>query len=119
MKKIGLFFGAGAEIWYVLTSGGKFAIDLFRQDPTKYKEKLRKVLKEIDDASIYATNWLPDLYFNKPIYAFGEKDFISIIQSSIEYRQDKIVEKFNNFDSLCEKTITKLDIDKNLLNKKF
>ena len=119
MKKIGLFFGAGAEMGYGLPSGGKFAIDLFRQDPTKYKEKLRKVLREIEDTSIYATNWLPDLYINKPIYAFGEKDFISIIQSSIEYRQDKIVEKFNDFDSLCEKAITKLKIDKNLLNEKF
>ena len=119
MKKIGLFFGAGAEVGYGLPSGGKFAIDLFRQDPTKYKKKLRKTLEEIKVTSTYATNWLPDLYLNKPIYAFGEKDFISIIQSSIEYRQDKIVEKFNDFDSLCEKAITKLNIDKNFLNEKF
>ena len=119
MKKIGLFFGAGAEMGYGLPSGGKFAIDLFRQDPTKYKKKLRKTLEEIKVTSTYATNWLPDSYLNKPIYAFGEKDFISIIQSSIEYRQDKIVEKFNDFDSLCEKAITKLKIDKNLLNEKF
>jgi len=119
MKKIGLFFGAGAEMGYGLPSGGKFAIDLFRQDPTKYKKKLRKTLEEIKVTSTYATNWLPDLYLNKPIYAFGEKDFISIIQSSIEYRQDKIVEKFNDFDSLCEKAITKLNIDKNFLNEKF
>ena len=119
MKKIGLFFGAGAEMGYGLPSGGKFAIDLFRQDPTKYKKKLRKTLEEIDDTFIYASNWLPDLYIKKPIYAFGEKDFISIIQSSIEYRQDKIVEKFNDFDSLCEKAITKLNIDKNFLNEKF
>lgn len=119
MKKIGLFFGAGAEMGYGLPSGGKFAIDLFRQDPTKYKKKLRKTLEEIKVTSTYATNWLPDSYLNKLIYAFGEKDFISIIQSSIEYRQDKIVEKFNDFDSLCEKAITKLNIDKNFLNEKF
>ena len=119
MKKIGLFFGAGAEVGYGLPSGGKFAIDLFRQDPTKYKKKLRKTLEEIKVTSTYATNWLPDSYLNKPIYAFGEKDFISIIQSSIEYRQDKIVQKFNDFDSLCEKAITKLNIDKNFLNEKF
>ena len=46
MKKIGLFFGAGAEMEYGLPSGGKFAIDLFRQDPTKYKffnKFLRKI----------------------------------------------------------------------------
>ncbi|EPD28945.1 hypothetical protein SAMN05444420_102338 [Capnocytophaga granulosa] len=119
MKKIGLFFGAGAEMGYGLPSGGEFAIDLFRQDPTKYKKKFRVVLSEINNTSRYATYWLPDSYLNKPIYAFGEKDFISIIQSSIEYRQDKIIEKFNDFDSLCERAIAKLNIDKNFLNKKF
>lgn len=119
MKKIGLFFGAGAEMGYGLPSGGKFAIDLFRQDPTKYKKKFRVVLSEINNTSRYATYWLPESYLNKPIYAFGEKDFISIIQSSIEYRQDKIIEKFNDFDSLCERAIAKLNINKNFLNKKF
>lgn len=119
MKKIGLFFGAGAEMGYGLPSGGEFAIDLFRQDPTKYKKKFRVVLSEINNTSRYATYWLPESYLNKPIYAFGEKDFISIIQSSIEYRQDKIIEKFNDFDSLCERAIAKLNIDKNFLNKKF
>ena len=113
MKKIGLFFGAGAEMGYGLPSGGKFAIDLFRQDPTKYKKKFRVVLSEINNTSRYATYWLPESYLNKPIYAFGEKDFISIIQSSIEYRQDKIIEKFNDFDSLCERAIAKLNINKN------
>lgn len=119
MKKIGLFFGAGAEMGYGLPSGGEFAIDLFRQDPTKYKKKFRVVLSEINNTSRYATYWLPESYLNKPIYAFGEKDFISIIQSSIEYRQDKIIEKFNDFDSLCERAIAKLNINKNFLNKKF
>ena len=40
--KVGLFFGADAEISYGLPSGGKFAIDLFRQDPTPYKKKFRE-----------------------------------------------------------------------------
>ncbi|MGC6395201.1 hypothetical protein ACMXY6_02865 [Pasteurella multocida] len=77
--KIGLFFGAGAEICYGLPSGGKFAIELFRQDPTPYKENLRKELKNINSTSPYANKWLPEGYSNKSIYAFGKNEFSSII----------------------------------------
>lgn len=119
MKKIGLFFGAGAEMNYGLPSGGKFAIDLFRQNPTAHKGKLREKLKKIEITSTYATYWLPDGYLNKPIYAFGEKDFINIIESSIEYRQEKIINKFDNFDSLCQKAIKELLIDETILKSKF
>jgi hypothetical protein len=42
--KIGLFFGAGAEVGYGLPSGGKFAIDLFRHDVSGQKKSLRAEL---------------------------------------------------------------------------
>ncbi len=29
--KLGFFFGAGAEVGYGLPSGGRFALDIFRQ----------------------------------------------------------------------------------------
>lgn len=119
MNKIGLFFGAGAEINYGLPSGGKFAIDLFRQNPTNHKKNLRDKLNKIEETSIYATNWLPENYLNKPIYAFGEKDFINIIESSIEYRQEKIIAKFDSFDSLCKKAIEELCINESNLNSEF
>ncbi|MDO4225450.1 MAG: hypothetical protein Q4C75_06115 [Bergeyella zoohelcum] len=119
MKRIGLFFGAGAEINYGLPSGGKFAIDLFRQDPTIHKGELREKLKKIDITSSYSVHWLPDDYLKKPIYAFGEKDFINIIESSIEYRQERIIAKFDNFDSMCKRAIKELNIDETLLNNKF
>jgi len=119
MKKIGLFFGAGAEMSYGLPSGGKFAIDLFRQNPTKHKKELREKLEKIEITSTYAANWLPENYLSKPIYAFGEKDFINIIESSIEYRQEKIIAKFDAFDSLCKKAIEELKIDPSILNTKF
>mgnify|MGYP006945808524 CR=1 FL=1 len=32
MQKLGFLFGAGAEICYGLPTGGKFALDIFRQD---------------------------------------------------------------------------------------
>lgn len=41
--KVGLFFGAGAEISYGLPSGGKFAIDLFRKNPIPLKQCLMKM----------------------------------------------------------------------------
>ena len=119
--KLGLFFGAGAEICYGLSNGGTFAIDLFRQDPTSYKEKLRRELNNINinKTSLYATTWLPEGYCNKPIYAFGRNEFSSIIESSIQYKRDKIIEHLNSFDKLCEKVIADLSLEKDILNNKF
>ena len=57
--KLGFFFGAGAEIGYGLPSGGKFAIDLFRQDPSNYRAEFREQLRAIDLTSSYAVDWLP------------------------------------------------------------
>lgn len=37
-KSIGLLFGAGAEIAYGLPSGGKLALDIFRNDNNGKKE---------------------------------------------------------------------------------
>lgn len=98
--KLGFFFGAGAEVSYGLPLGGKFAIDLFRQDNTAEKEALRELLKGIDQYSIYATKWLPEKYWNKRIHAFGKTEFRALIESSIEYRKGIIVERLNAFDDL-------------------
>ena len=117
--KLGLFFGAGAEISYGLPSGGSFAIDLFRQDTTQYKDNLRKELSKINSKSIYAAKWLPDEYVNKPIYAFGKNEFGTIIESSIQYKRDKIISRLNNFDSLFEQAIKSLDIDKTIIESKY
>lgn len=117
--KLGLFFGAGAEISYGLPSGGTFAIDLFRQDPTIYKERLRKELSNVNITSPYAANWLPDGYKIKPIYAFGKNEFSSIIESSIQYKRHKIIEHLNNFDNLCEKVIKDLEIDEDKVSDLF
>lgn len=117
--KLGLFFGAGAEISYGLPSGGTFAIDLFRQDPTPYKEKLREELNNIVITSPYATKWLPDGYKTKPIYAFGKNEFSSIIESSIQYKRDKIIEHLNKFDDLCSIVIKELSVDFDRISELF
>ncbi|MDO9892669.1 hypothetical protein Q7473_00600 [Glaesserella parasuis] len=97
--KLGLFFGAGAEISYGLPSGGRFAIELFRKDPTEYKKELRVKLQNINSRSVYANNWLPKDYQNKKIFAFGKNEFTTIIESSIQYKRKEIINFLNNFDS--------------------
>lgn len=117
--KIGFFFGAGAEIGYGLPSGGKFAIDLFRQDPSQYKTELRNQLRQIDSRSPYANDWLPQGYADKRIHAFGRNEFTSLIESSIEYKRNEIIRRLNNFDQECDSAIETLGIDRNLLEQKF
>ncbi len=117
--KFGFFFGAGAEVGYGLPLGGKFAIDLFRQDNTDEKALLRDVLNGIDKSSVYATKWLPDNYFNKRIHAFGKTEFRSLIESSIEYRRSIIIQRLNNIDSLLEKAIANCGINAQIVSDKY
>lgn len=119
MKDIGLFFGAGAEIGYGLPSGGKFAIDLFRQDPSSYKAALRDQLRQIDSRSPYATGWLPERYVEKRIHAFGKNEFTSLIESSIEYRRAEIIRRLSQFDQECDEVVGALGIDRQLILDRF
>lgn len=116
---LGFFFGAGAEIGYGLPSGGKFAIDLFRQDPSQYKTELRQQLRLVDSRSPYANDWLPQGYADKSIYAFGRNEFSSIIESSIEYKREEIIRRLNRFDQECDDALLTLGIDKAILENLF
>lgn len=117
--KIGLFFGAGAEIGYGLPSGGKFAIDLFREDPTPYKKELRKKLNKINSRSPYANNWLPKGYDTKSIFAFGKNEFTSLIESSIQYKKQEIISKINNYDDEFEYACKQLSLEVSKVKQKF
>jgi hypothetical protein len=117
--KIGLFFGAGAEVGYGLPSGGKFAIDLFRQDVGELKKSLRAELQNLNIMDNYVTEWLPDRYKTGTIYAFGKSEFSSLIESSIEYRKNEIVRRLSNFDYEADKALKDLDIDKGKFEKVF
>lgn len=117
--KLGFFFGAGAEVSYGLPLGGKFAIELFRQDNTAEKEALRALLNGIDKQSVYATKWLPEKYWNKRIHAFGKTEFRALIESSIEYRKAIIVERLNAFDDLYAKARDGCGIDAGRLTDAF
>ncbi|OOF24599.1 hypothetical protein BZJ17_00245 [Salinivibrio sp. IB574] len=117
--KVGFFFGAGAEIGYGLPSGGKFAIDLFRQDVSEHKKKLREQLGQIDPRTNYATSWLPDSYATQRIHAFGKNEFTALIESSIEYRKNEIIRRLNAFDEEVEHALSQLGIEKDALIDKF
>lgn len=117
--KLGFFFGAGAEIGYGLPSGGKFAIDLFRQNTSPYREEFRKQLKAIDIGSPYAADWLPQGFKSKSIYAFGRNEFTSLMESSIEYQKDEIIRRLNRFDIEFEKAMVELELQRVLVESKF
>lgn len=97
-KRIGLFFGAGAEIGYGLPSGGKFAIEIFRRSSDTAKSRLRSLLQNIDRKTSYANDFLPSDFETKRISVFGKSDYKSLIKSSMEYRRNQIIEFLDSFD---------------------
>lgn len=117
--KLGFFFGAGAEIGYGLPSGGKFAIDLFRKDPSAYKTDLRNQLSSIDQLSTYANDWLPQGYKDKRIHAFGRNEFTSLIESSIEYKRNEIIRRLNQFDIECDQAMSSLGLTRDRIEQSF
>ncbi|EEM13838.1 MULTISPECIES: hypothetical protein [Bacillus] len=54
-KKLGFFFGAGAELGYGLPSGGRFALDIFKGSKEEDREAFREQLANIDLQSQIAT----------------------------------------------------------------
>lgn len=102
-KKIGLFFGAGAEMAYGLPSGGEFALDIFRQDISEPKRKFKERLRSIDSRSPYASRWLPDNYLTRPISTFGKNQYEQLVISSLEYKRQAIIDFLNDFDTSAEK----------------
>jgi len=118
-NKIGFLFGAGAEIAYGLPSGGRFALDIFKMDPTPEKEKFREMLKNVDSRSAYASKWLPNDYQTKSISTFGKQQYEQLIVSSLENKRTKIIAFLNNFDCYASRIKTEftnkeIDVDKNL-----
>lgn len=109
--KIGFLFGAGAEISYGMPSGGQFALDIFRYPTENSKNELRKMIKNIDKASNYAAQGLPNNFDTKNISAYGKKVFKNIIKDTIRNNKDKIISNLNDFDSLAEEAAKYVDID--------
>lgn len=119
--KVGFLFGAGAELCYKMPSGGKFALDIFRQDVSSIKEKFKNIRSEIDATTRYASTWLPDDYLTRSIGTFGKTVFENIIKDTIEHNRDKIIEYLNDFDRIASSIVTNMlkddyDVDKSIEN---
>lgn len=97
MKKLALFFGAGAECSYGLPSGGKFALDIFKMDTAKDKEVLKEQLRGVDVESTYA-KWLPDSFESKKLTAFTKGQYDTLVKGSLENKRHVLLEYFKNFD---------------------
>lgn len=118
-KKIGLFFGAGAEIAYGLPSGGRFALEIFRMDSTKDKKEFKGLLGKIDSRTPYAANWLPDDYASRSVSTFGKAQYEQLIISSLENKRQKIIGFLNSFDNQVD-TIKQQFSDYNIeIDEKF
>jgi hypothetical protein len=117
MKKIGFLFGAGAEVGYGLPSGGKFALEIFKQDSSISKRKFKENRESIDGSTAYAGDWLPKDYKTKSVGSYGKSVFESIIKDTLEHNRNNIIKKLNNFDEIAkyeEKEIYKIYQDRTI-----
>lgn len=106
--RYGFLFGAGAEIAYNLPSGGRFALDIFRQDTSTPKKKFKEMRDSVDPTTEYASEWLPKDYLSKNIGTFGKTVFQNIIMSTVEHRRNQIVKKINDFDDVAAGIVCKM-----------
>ena len=106
--RYGFLFGAGAEVGYGLPSGGKFALDIFRQDTTESKKEFKAMRDSVDSTTTYASNWLPRDYMGRSISSFGKSVFQNIIKDMVEHKRSHIVQKLNAFDETARKAADKL-----------
>ena len=86
--KYGFLFGTGAEYAYKLPSGGRFALDIFRQDTTESKNEFKEMRKSVDSTTPYAADWLPENYLNKNISFLGKVS--SQISSKAQWNIDAV-----------------------------
>lgn len=118
-KKLGFFFGAGAELGYGLPSGGRFALDIFKGSKEEDREAFREQLANIDLQSQIATQWLPENFHSKRINVFGKGNFEEIISSSLEHRRQSTLKYLENFDSNIAGILNNWDIDEDTLREIF
>lgn len=119
MKKIGLLFGAGAEIAYGLPSGGKLALDIFRTENSGKKEFEEIIKSKVNPRSKYVKDWLPHDYQSKLISSFGKTEYKQIIDSTFENKRNNIIEFLKIFDKKAKALVNSKDFIAFNINKCF
>lgn len=102
MRKLGFLFGAGAEICYGFPTGGKFALDIFRQDVSISKKEFIEMRDSIDGTTAYAGNWLPEDYKTRNVSSYGKSVIEKIIKDTLDHKRRYIIRSLNNFDSYAK-----------------
>lgn len=102
MAKIGFLFGAGAEACYGLPTGGRFALDIFRQDVSVSKKEFIEMRDSIDALTEYANKWLPNGYETRSVSTYGKSVIENIIKDTLEHKREQIIKKLNDFDTYAE-----------------
>lgn len=118
-RKIGFFFGAGAEIGYGLPSGGRFALDIFKGSKEEDREIFREQLLKIDLQSQIATQWLPENFKTKRMNVFGKGNFEEIISSSLEHRRQSTLNYLENFDENISIILSDWDLNEDTIRKVY
>lgn len=96
MSKVGFLFGAGAEIDYGLPTGGKFALDIFRQDVSESKKEFIEMRNSIDNTTVYAGEWLPEDYKTRSVSSYGKSVIENIIKDTLEHKREYIISSLGN-----------------------
>lgn len=112
--KFGFLFGAGVEMGYGLPSGGRFALDIFRHDPSKSKNEFKAMRDSVDLTTLYANDWLPSSFYNKNISTFGRSVFQNIITDTIENNREMIIDKISHFDDIARGVARSLKREKSV-----
>ncbi|MBF1043589.1 MAG: hypothetical protein HXL07_03800 [Candidatus Nanosynbacter sp.] len=100
--KIGLLFGAGAEISYGFPTGGKFSLDIFRQEPRPNIDEFKKIRSNVD-TKLYDEEWWQDGFKKDKVTTYGAKVITTLIKDTLEENRKKIVENINDFDNYAER----------------
>lgn len=101
--KIGLLFGAGAEISYGFPTGGKFSLDIFRQELKPNIDEFKRIRSNVD-TKLYDEEWWPDGFKNNKVTTYGTNVTTTLIKDTLEENREKIIESINNFDN-CAKRV--------------
>lgn len=93
--------GQGQRFFGGVPSGGKFALDIFREDPKRAKKVFKDMRDSIDDSTSYASKWLPENYKNNNVHVFGERWFEIIIKDTVGNNRNRIITMINSFDEIA------------------
>lgn len=112
-KKIGVFFGAGAEIGYGMPDGGRFAIDVFRTKQDEAKKLFREALKKIDlEARHYTTDYLPKGFQGNSVTVFGKAQLASIFKGSLKAHRKDLKAQLEDFDGLTKSILSDNELER-------